>query len=113
MQNQVIDLMLKRRDPTVDELLRVDAFSTEIIDDKETAIGLEMQRGFVVMHRGAVSQIEGFQRQFAADDDEGPADLDPAGIDLSGRSGSFGRVMALGIVNPNNVVFDRDAMRYP
>ena len=44
-----------------------------------------MRRRLVLAQRGAVDQIEGLERQFAADNDQRPADSNPALIDGPGR----------------------------
>ena len=80
-QREIVDMVLHGRDEAIEELLGRHAFAAEVIDEEHAAVGLEMRRRLVIALRGDVDQVEQIERQFAADDDQRPADANPAVID--------------------------------
>ncbi len=106
--------MLHRRDETVEQLIGGHALAAKIIHQEHAAVGLEVRRGLVVAQRGAVDQIEKFEREFAADDDQGAPDPHPALIDGAGLVAlDFDALMDLLVKQPNHAVTHADAIRNP
>ena len=87
MQVQIIDARFQRDDPSIEEIARRHALAPEVVDDEDAAVRFQMNGRFVELRQVAVSEVEHFERQLAADRDDRPADSHPAAID---------RVVAIG-----------------
>ena len=74
----------QRENPAVEELFGAAKLSAEIVDEEDTAVRLDMQRGLVEVGLGVVTQVEHAQIQLAACDDDGAAGPHPAGVDGPG-----------------------------
>ena len=75
-RRQVIVLFLERHDPAVEQIHRSHLLAAEVVDHEDAAVRLHLQRGFVVFADRVVCKVQHRQREFAADDDRGPLDLD-------------------------------------
>ena len=112
-QRQVVDLVLQRDDPAVEQIGGIDALAAEVIEEEEPVIGLHVRRGFVEAQRGAVGQVELGHRHLAAGGDERALDPQPALVDTV-RLGDLGReVVKVGVIDANDVALDGDAVGDP
>ena len=73
-------MLLKRHDKAVEDVGAADALAAEVVDDERAAIGFELHRGFGNSGGGIEACFEVIEREFAADDDRGTTDEDPAAI---------------------------------
>jgi hypothetical protein len=84
-ERQVIDMFLERYDPAVQQFGRADLLATEIIDQQYPAVGLELERCFVVTAGGAPQQIQPRHRQLTAGHHQWAFDAHPAMIQAGHR----------------------------
>ena len=83
LKGQVVDAFVQGHNPTVQQVSGAGQLPAEIVDEQHAAIGLQLERRFVEAGVLIVNQVEGFQSQFAANDDVGTMDAHPA---LIGRA---------------------------
>src|SRR4030095_11817765 len=57
MQCEIVDAPLKRDDPTVQEIMRINPLSAKIVNDERAAIRFHLKRRFIKAYRRAVYQI--------------------------------------------------------
>ncbi len=82
VQLQIVDAALQRHDPAIEQVGGRDELAAEVVDDEAAAERLHVQRRFVEMAVGVVAQVEHFEREFAAGEDEGPLAGHPARVVL-------------------------------
>ena len=95
VKGQEINPRFERNDPPVDHVLWADQLAAEIIDEEQTAGGLELRRRFVKFRDRVEGEIEHFQRQLTAGVDHRPAAADPAPVRLLFPA-DFGVLLFLG-----------------
>ena len=77
VERQVVDALLERDDPTVEEILGRDALAAEVVDHEDPAIGLHLE-GRLVHLRGLVpDEVERVERELATGHDDRTARDDP------------------------------------
>ncbi len=81
-QAEKIAALFQRHDPTVQQLVDAHPLAAEIVDHQRAAVALQLQRRLADAGRGVGGHVELRHRQFAAGDDRGPADANPAFVDL-------------------------------
>ena len=81
-QAQVVVPLLQGHDPAVQAVRRAQPLAAEIVDHQRAAVALHLQRRFADARLLVDGDFQAFHRQFAADDDRGPADAHPAMVDL-------------------------------
>src|SRR5882724_12558756 len=86
---QEVDTAFQLHDPAVQELLGLHQLTAEVVDDEGAAERLHVQRRLVVLRAFVVAQIQHFQREFAAGDDDRA---------LAGHIAAVERLLADGIV---------------
>ena len=91
-------------DPTVEEFGRFDALSAKVVDEEATAVALHLQRGLADVAVGIVAYFEVVHGEFAANDDGGAADFDPAAVVVAGDE--VGLAVVGGLVVGGVVDFD-------
>ena len=79
-QREEIVPVFQRNDPAVQQLGRLDPLAAEVVDQQAAAIALHLQRRFADIAERVVADFQAVHRQFAADDDGGPANLHPAAV---------------------------------
>ncbi|WBL36223.1 hypothetical protein O0235_01000 [Tepidiforma flava] len=75
-------------------------------------MGLHVGRGLVVAEGRVVGEVEVLRAEFAADEDEGPADAEPAAVELGGSVGgviAFDRLVHEVVVEADDVAADVDS----
>ena len=80
MQGEVIDAVFQWDNPAVEQIARADHLAAKVIDEQDAAVGFHLEGCFVVFERIVKDQVQPSQGQFAARDNKGPADFDPARI---------------------------------
>lgn len=78
VEGEEVDAFFEGDDPAVEEFFGVHALAAEVIDHEGAAVGFHLERGFVVAGFGVPDEVEGGHGEFAADDDDGAFDEDPA-----------------------------------
>ena len=76
-QCQVVDPVLQRHDPAIEQFGRIDPLPTEVVDQQAAAIALQLQRCLAHVRCWIVANLETVHRQFATDDDCRALNLDP------------------------------------
>src|SRR5205814_7865961 len=74
----VIDLLLKRHQQAVEDLLRRDALATEIVDQQHAAVGLHLQRRSVGTAAFLEGRVEHLELELAANLHHRARDAAPA-----------------------------------
>ena len=110
----MIGALFQRNDPAIEQVVRIHLLPAEVIDEKHPAVGFDVGRRFVEAQRGTVRQVEFIERHFAAGDDQWPSNPHPALIDVRRHALiDLDRLVALTVVDANDVIFDAHAMRDP
>src|SRR5947209_3054829 len=81
VQREVVDTLLERDDPPVEEVLRRDALPAKVIDHEDAAVRLHLERRLVELRGLVVDEVERLERQLAARHDDGALRNDPAVVE--------------------------------
>src|SRR5439155_5414945 len=81
VERQVVDALLQRHDPAVEEVLRRDPLAAEVVDHEDPAVRLHLERGFVELRRFVVDEVERLEGELAAGHDDRPLADDPAVVE--------------------------------
>ena len=106
MQRQVIDAVLQRDNPAVQQVARAHLLAAKVVDQQDAAVGLDLKRRFIIFERIVKHQIQTSQGQLAARHNEWAFDTHPARIAAGAgaqRPGAGGR----GIFVSGQLVVDR------
>src|ERR1017187_1423542 len=79
-QGEIIDAILQRDDPAIQEFGRRAALAAEVVHHQHAAIGLDVQGSLVEALRVGEGEIKALQRQLAAGHYEGRTDAYPAAV---------------------------------
>ena len=82
-QIEVIVAFLQRHDPAVQQRRGAHPLPAKIVDHQRAAVALQLQWRFGDARLRVGRDLQVVEDQLAADDDRGPADADPAMVDLS------------------------------
>src|SRR5437764_728017 len=77
-QLEIIDLVLHRHDHAVQQLIRVEFLSAEIVDQQHAIQRFDVERRVIELRFRAVLQVEHVERHLAAGHDDRPLAGDPA-----------------------------------
>src|SRR5262249_43628914 len=118
LQGQIVDSLLERDDPAIEQGLWLNELPPEIVDDEYATKGFYMERRIVEIGNLVVAKIQHFQRELAPRDDEGPTAGDPAAIeiapaDLDVRAARLALDLLVhgAVENLDDLAFDLDAVR--
>ena len=92
--------------------------AAEVVDHERAAVALQLQRRFADVGGRVERHFELIHRELAADDDRGPADADPAVVDLAVVEQAFvgGQrhfFVHAGVEQPHDLAVDADRPRNP
>src|SRR5207249_11551481 len=65
VQSEVVDALLQRDDPSVQEVLGRDALAAEVVDHEYAAVRLHLERRLVELRGLVVDEVEGLERELA------------------------------------------------
>ncbi len=80
VQAQIIETVFQRDDPAIEQIARANLLAAEVVNEQDAAIGFDLERGFVKFGGVVENKVEAFKREFAADDDEGATNFQPAWV---------------------------------
>src|SRR5581483_2424535 len=83
-EREEVVAIFERQDPAIEQLLGTAQLAAEVVDEKDAAVGLDVQRCLVEVGLGVIAKVEHLQVEFAAGDNDGAADADPTGVDGAG-----------------------------
>src|SRR5207244_680659 len=84
------------KNPAVEQLFGTAQLPAEVVDEEDAAVGFHVQRGLVEVRLGIVAQIEHFQIQLTAGDDDGAARPNPAWVHRTRiQKSAYGRFVIL------------------
>jgi hypothetical protein len=75
VERQVVEALLQRDDPPVEELSRTHALPTEVVDDQDATGCLQLERGLIHLRVRVVLQIELIEGELATHENRGAFDL--------------------------------------
>src|SRR2546430_1847068 len=81
VQREVVDALLERNDPAVEEVFRRDALPAEVVDHEDAAVRLHLERRLVELRGLVVDEVERLERQLAARHHDRPLRHDPAVVE--------------------------------
>src|SRR2546426_5439335 len=81
VQREVVDALLERHDPAVQEVLRRHALAAEVVDHEDAAVRLHLERSLVELRGLVVDEVERLERELAAGHDDWPLRDDPAVVE--------------------------------
>src|SRR5205823_10099011 len=81
VEREVVDALFERHDPPVQEVLRRDALTAEVIDHEDAAVRFHLERRLVELRGLVVDQVERLERELAARHHDRPLRDDPAVVE--------------------------------
>lgn len=108
--------MFQWNDPSIDEFVRFDMLTAEVVEQKDSAVGLYVERRFIEAARVAVPQVQSFEGQLTTHDDERPGNPYPSSVELrcvGGRIVHRNPLVTLRIEDPDDVTAYAYAIRDP
>ena len=88
----------------------VDSLTTKVIDEKQTAVRLELNRRFIELGSIVELQFEHVDCQFTTDDHTGSLDTHPAVVIIPGIVGGRHRLVVMIIIDPDDLTIDLDGV---
>ena len=107
MQGQEIQAVFKRHDPAVEQVAWADELAAKVVDQQDAAVGFNLEGGFIKFIDIIENQVKPGQGQFTANDNEGPANAQPARVAAYGGRAQGARAGRGGSLFVGELVVDR------
>src|SRR5205823_4257298 len=87
LQGQIVNAFFQGHNPAIEQSLWADLLAAKVVNEKETAVGLQLERGLIEACVFVEYQIEGGHSQLAAHNHNRAMHLHPASIGKLGFGG--------------------------
>src|SRR5437762_9159754 len=113
VQREVVDALLERHDPSVEEVLGRDPLPAEVVDHEDPAVRLHLERRLVELRHLVVDEVERLERELPAGHHDRPLRNDPAVIEAQplGDDRVEGDAVIHLVVDLHDLLVDLDRVR--
>src|SRR5438309_3670045 len=113
VQRQVVDALLERNDPPVEQVLRCDALPSEVVDHEDAAVRLHLERRLVELRVLVEDEVERLESELAAGHDDRALRDDPTVVETQalGDDRIERRAVIDLVVDLDDLLIDLDRVR--